>query len=443
MASQVSSLEVILTMAKVAPLHPANDSTPDITEAHEIIALFVHSCLINQGFHLCSFDPADVNGMCCDVTCASYVGAVLTSKGLGTDDGDSLAPLHHDWNNSSVVTFVYLRPGSAKVAVVHIESAKDDFVIEGWTKGCDATKHYLTHKTSKFINESFETMFTDDRPALARCFVQAMVSKATAQVLAQDVQDKIILPLIHESQRDDLEDWEVIDKDSGTPRKPGQKRQPEFPDELPKDETKEETLSAQNAAERQPASQNESSNHQESPFHIESPVVSRGLRDDSVMAPPDPFGTRPSRGMPSNDLLPPGFEDPLSMYGNPRANAGGSGFPGGQHPFAIGGSDLYPAGLDPNSGMRPYFGPGVGPGAPGGHMGGGMHPTFDDPLFGGRQPGGQPNPQQPPGARWDPLGPPGPNFGGPGGMGGPGGRFGGGSGGGFGGGFGGFGGGII
>lgn len=66
-----------------------------------------------------------------------------------------------------------------------------------------------------------------------------------------------------------------------------------------------------------------------------------------------------------------------------------------------------------------------------------MHPTFDDPLFQGQGRGGvqgeEYDPQAPPGARWDPVGP----GGGPrprqGGRGGP---FGGG-GGGFGGGFGG------
>lgn len=49
---------------------------------------------------------------------------------------------------------------------------------------------------------------------------------------------------------------------------------------------------------------------------------------------------------------------------------------GGQRrPLTIGERDLYPPGLGPHDPLR---GGGYGPG------GGGMHPTFDDPLFGGR-----------------------------------------------------------
>ena len=72
-----------------------------------------------------------------------------------------------------------------------------------------------------------------------------------------------------------------------------------------------------------------------------------------------------------------------------------------------------------------------------------MHPTFDDPLFTGEESGGYGggqggfDPQAPPGARWDPMGPAeNPRFPGPGrGRGNN--PFGGGGGGGYGGGFGG------
>jgi hypothetical protein len=86
--------------------------------------------------------------------------------------------------------------------------------------------------------------------------------------------------------------------------------------------------------------------------------------------------------------------------------------------------------LGPHDPLRGGIGPGLGGG------GGGMHPTFDDPLFGGARGGGY-DPQAPPGSRYDPVGPgQGPPFG-RGGRGGPGGGMGG-----FGG-FGGFGGDII
>lgn len=106
------------------------------------------------------------------------------------------------------------------------------------------------------------------------------------------------------------------------------------------------------------------------------------LRDDRFPPPParphpfaDPLAAdpRPQRPWPAGDFPPPGFEDEYEINRPPRG-----GF-GGRHPLHIGERDLYPPGLGPHDPLRPGFGP-----APGfGGAGGGMHPTFDDPLFGG------------------------------------------------------------
>ena len=122
----------------------------------------------------------------------------------------------------------------------------------------------------------------------------------------------------------------------------------------------------------------------------------------------------------------PGFDDELDYNRRPRGGIRDNPLAGG-----YGHDDLYPQGLGPNDPMRPHFGGGLP--RPGG-LGGGMHPTFDDPMFGGRGQGGY-DPTVPPGARYDPVGPfgepqdnrgggrggPG-GFGGPGAFGGPGGR---------------------
>lgn len=137
----------------------------------------------------------------------------------------------------------------------------------------------------------------------------------------------------------------------------------------------------------------------------------------------DPLAAPPGRPVPSGDFPPPGFEDEYDINRPPR------GFPpqmGGRNPLAIGDGDLYPPGLGPHDPIRGSFGPRIGRGS-------GMHPTFDDPLFGGRR-DEEYNPQVPPGARYDPVGPgDGPPFGrgrGPHERGfGPGGFFGGGFGG--------------
>lgn len=151
------------------------------------------------------------------------------------------------------------------------------------------------------------------------------------------------------------------------------------------------------------------------------------LRDDSLPQPArpypfdDPLAAAPRRPNPPGDFAPPGFEDEFEINRPARAYPPGLG---GRNPYNIGERDLYPQGLGPHDPLRGTMGPGFGPG------GGGMHPTFDDPLFGGRGGGGGYDPRAPPGARYDPPGPGQPPFGSNRGP------FGGGSGG-FGGGFGG------
>lgn len=133
------------------------------------------------------------------------------------------------------------------------------------------------------------------------------------------------------------------------------------------------------------------------------------LRDDTQPPPArpypfdDPLAAGPRRPAPPGDFAPPGFEDEFEIHRPPR------GWPPGMGGGALGGygnRDLYPPGLGPNDPLRGGVGPGLGGGG-----GGGMHPTFDD-LFGGRGGGGGGyDPQAPPGARYDPVGPGGPPFG--------------------------------
>ncbi|KAL2108937.1 hypothetical protein VUR80DRAFT_3167 [Thermomyces stellatus] len=111
----------------------------------------------------------------------------------------------------------------------------------------------------------------------------------------------------------------------------------------------------------------------------------------------DPLAA-PPRPRPVADFPPPGFEDEHEINSPLRAHQP----PGG--PFNIGHDDLNPPGLGPHDPLRPSFVGGGGLPRPGGF--GGMHPTFDDPLFQGQGRGDEGfNPQAPPGSRWDPVGP--------------------------------------
>jgi PI31 proteasome regulator N-terminal/PI31 proteasome regulator len=143
------------------------------------------------------------------------------------------------------------------------------------------------------------------------------------------------------------------------------------------------------------------------------------LREYDPLAAYNPLAANPGRPVPSGDFPPPGFED---AYDINRPPGGFLPQMGGRNPLTIGDGDLYPPGLGPHDPIRGTFGPRIGRGS-------GMHPTFDDPLFGGRR-DEEYNPQVPPGARYDPVGPgDGPPFGRGRNAHGPGGFFGGGFGG--------------
>ncbi|KAJ5894803.1 hypothetical protein N7495_006494 [Penicillium taxi] len=181
-----------------------------------------------------------------------------------------------------------------------------------------------------------------------------------------------------------------------------------------------------------------SQNYREQPEYrrTQDPLHDDGLPQPARPHPyDDPLEVAPRR--PTVDFPAPGFENEFEINRPPRAYP--PGFQGG---FNIGERDLYPAGMGPRDPLRGTMGPGSS---------GGMHPTFDDPLFAGHGGSGGYDPRAPPGARYDPVMPGEPPVGrnrghfGPGagrGLDGLGDRFGGGpggfnGGGGFGGGFGG------
>lgn len=93
----------------------------------------------------------------------------------------------------------------------------------------------------------------------------------------------------------------------------------------------------------------------------------------------------------------PGFDDELDLNRQPGR------LQDNRNPINIGHDDLYPQGLGPNDPLRPHLAGGLP--RPGGFGGGGMHPTFDDPLFRGQGGQGGYDPMAPPGARYDTFGP--------------------------------------
>ncbi|CAJ2502055.1 Uu.00g049080.m01.CDS01 [Anthostomella pinea] len=373
----LSSSAVLQSMADALSTHPPGDATSDLSSSHEALALFTHACMISLGFRLLGFDEDKPDEAGCHA---------------------SAPRLPSNWNASfNTYAFVYAHQQSALRFVIKIDRMGGKAEIRGL-----AVKDERIARAEVVIKDYVSNAAlpiritmrggTEDRSDLPQKFQNVFISQSRVADLVSLIKVNIIQKLMPALQKEGYEesadDRAAREDANEAGRRPP--RQPVMPDLLPR-----------------PA--------QPSPFH-------------------DPLNPPPRNPVPAGDFPPPGFEDPYDIHRPLR------GYPrGGLSSFGnIGADDLNPPGLGQHDPLRPSFGPyGGGLPRPGG--GQGMHPTFDDPLFGGQGgQGGEYDPQAPPGARWDPIGPGGmPRLGGqrPGGGGGAGG-------GGFGG-FGGFGGGDI
>lgn len=283
--------------------------------------------------------------------------------GLGEDhkldmssDTEQPRSLPTEWNASpSSVSFRYKHTQSSMEFLLKINRMGNKAVIMGMALGDDRTTSFDV-RINDYISESSlpatpvkkEQSSEEARKAMIDIFISNGRLSDLGALLRLHVIQKL-LPSLHK------EGYE---------------------------ETREETPTAQSNA-RQPE------RPQRSP-----------LADEPQPARPHPLHdplAQPRRPAPTGEFAPPGFEDEYDMNRPFRPPGGGPGFGN------IGHRDLYPQGLGPNDPFRGM--PGIG--GPGG--GGGMHPTFDDPLFqgqgGGQRGGFGYDPQAPPGSRYDRVGP--------------------------------------
>ncbi|KUI57507.1 hypothetical protein VP1G_04831 [Cytospora mali] len=381
----LSPQNILQGMADALPTHEKGDNTSDMSSSAEAVALFTHSCMINLGFRLLGFHEDQKNESECR----------------------SLAPrLPPRWNSSvSSYSFLYAHTQSSMQFVIKVDRLGGKAEIRGLAVGDEriarleiVPRDYISSSALP-LRITLDSEGNEDRTDLPSKLQNVFISPERASDLASLLKINIVQKLIPGLQKEGYED--TRDPDDQAARDDADRRGREGPSRQP-----------------QP------------PLEPHLPEPARPYPFD------DPLAAPPRRPVPVGDFPPPDFEDEFEI--NRPARGGGLRMPGdGRSPFNIGHDDLHPPGLGPHDPLRGSFVPGGGLPRPGG-MGGGMHPTFDDPLFqdlrGGRGGQGAFDPQAPPGARWDPVG--------PGGPGGP--RFGGGrSGGGFGGGnnpFGGFGG---
>ncbi|KAI1640095.1 PI31 proteasome regulator N-terminal-domain-containing protein [Biscogniauxia mediterranea] len=369
----LSPAAVLQSMADALSTHPQGDTTSDLGSSHEALALFTHACMASLGFRLLGFEEEKTDEAQCH----------------------TLAPrLPPNWNASfNSYAFVYAHQQSALRFVIKIDRMGGKAEIRGLAINDERIARLEIPMKDFISNAALPVRMTlteegeEDRSDLPRKFRDVFISDSRITDLATLIKINIIQKLLPSLQKEGYEespdDRAARDDADEAGRRPP--RQPVMPDPFP-----------------QPA--------QPYPYN-------------------DPLNPPPRNPIPAGDFPPPGFEDPYDINRPTRGPVAP-----GRTPFGnIGADDLNPPGLGPHDPLRPGLGIGGGLPRPGGSRG--MHPTSDDPLFGGGgEVGEEFDPQVPPGARYDPLG--------PGGLPGLGGRNprGGGP---FGGGFGGFGGGDI
>jgi hypothetical protein len=334
---------------------------PSLKTPYEAVALIGHACMVAVDFRLVGLGEDHNLGI--SSSSDPLDGLLLTSAETSADH----TSLPAEWNTNDTFAFRYAHTQSETQYLLKVSRMGSNAVVFALALGDDRTSSFDV-ATKDFISTSIIPLSeTEDLTATLR---DVFISPARLGDLISLFKINVIQKL---ASGLNPEDYEGINKPSR---------------EIPAERNQRDVL-----------------------------------QDDSLPKPAhprpmdDPLASAPRRSKPPVDFAPPGFEDELEINRQPPRylrglGAGPPGLGGGPSglgdgpaglgaPGSIGSQDLYPQGLAPHD---PFYNGRLGPGF--GSGGGGMHPTFDDPLFGGRgSGGGRHDPRAPPGARYDPVGP--------------------------------------
>jgi hypothetical protein len=370
MASNPLSVDSILSqMADALPTHQKDDTNSDLSSSYEAIALFCHACMVAVGFRLVGFGEGQKMGWYSYPFSLSQLTISLEAE------CENLAPrLSPKWNSSfGSHSFLYTHSQSSMQYVVKVDRMGGKAEVRGIGLGDErisrleiVAKDYISQSALP-LRISLNSDGTEDRSDLKTKLQTLFISESRIKDLTSLFKGTIIQKLIPNLNKEGYEESNDV--------------------------------AASAAA--------EAHDSREEAYARRNPPANDPLRDPALPEPArpypfdDPFAQPPRRPIP--DFPPPGFEDEYEMQRPPRHY----GPLAGQNPYNIGHDDLNPPGLGPHDPLRGSF-VGGGPAHPGGF--GGMHPTFDDPLFAGRGGGGGYgqggyDPQVPEGARYDPVGP--------------------------------------
>jgi hypothetical protein len=368
------------SLARLALQSLDNTTENQIQDEFDLIALAVHAGMLGVGFRLLSIGGGKGKTGKPYVTICDHESNFLFAE--CKSDADSPTPLPQSWNqNDSSYTFTYAHSQSSMQFLIKIERMLRNAIISGMADGDDKHQSFqvtpldlirpsLTYPLRLASNDLF--------PPDADKFNEA----------SNRIKDDIFQSPNRLFELGSLLKQRIVQKIAPGISKPGYS-----------EDAHDDGDRAPDGA--RPGGRTEQQPHNPRPPQGDLPEPARPNPypyNDPLADPP-----RPPRRDPG-ELYPPGFGDEYEILPRP-----GGQLPPGGRPMGIGERDLYPPGLGPNDPMRPFFGPGgIGGGPRGGGPGGagGMHPTFDDPMFGGRGGEGEVyDPTAPPGARFDPVGP--------------------------------------
>ncbi|KAL8781875.1 MAG: hypothetical protein Q9213_005816 [Squamulea squamosa] len=328
------------------------DASPQIRDAYDAVALLGNTCMMTVGFRLLGLGEDHTIG----IHHLTYSLPRNTRNDLHclleTIDSTDPQRLPLEWNASTTsnYAFRYAHDQSSLQFILKISRLGNKAIVNGLAINDDKV-HTLDVPIKDFISQSslpFTVSSTDSVEHNQNKLANTFISAGRVADLGAMIKLQIIQKLAPGLQKEGYEESAHAASAANTSEPPSQQQNqpPERGDPRPAyDPLRDDRMP--------PAAQPR-------PFN-------------------DPLAADSRRPYPPGDFPPPGFDDEYDMNRSP----GRGGLGGERRPLNIGERDLYPPGMGPHDPLR---GPGLAP--IGGMGGGGMHPTFDDPMFGGEGGGG-------------------------------------------------------
>ncbi|KAL8685622.1 MAG: hypothetical protein Q9218_007647, partial [Villophora microphyllina] len=339
-------------------------ASPHLRNPYDAVALLSHGCMLAVGFRLEGL--GEDHGIGKRPSSHSSHPSVLTLNATeASSDPGEPKPLPEQWNTTTTsnYAFRYAHTQSSLHHILKISRLGSKAIINGLALVPDADEkaHTLEIAVKDFLSPS-NFPFTLSSPHTSTIDTDHVDE-------AQENENRLTSCFISAGRIADLGSmlkFQIIQKLAPGIRKEGYE---------------ESAHAASHSPSTTPPSESQNQRQQPPPPERGDPRPAYDpLRDDPTLPPAaqphpyhDPLAEGPARRpYPAGDFPPPGFEDEYEMNRPPHH------MPGGRRPLNIGERDLYPPGMGPHDPLR-----GPGGGGFGGIGGGGMHPTFDDPLFRG------------------------------------------------------------